>query len=171
MRRDGVERAVGADILRLVDIELQRPCGGALPGDDRRLAEIFLGQDFKVVESARNDGADDHPVDLVARVAFELEQLVEPDRILIGRPARVTGDPPARLDLGAVHEGEHQVCVSDVYGQDHGRALEEDAATAKLAAAIGQAPAGIALAGPERLRWRSPDKYGSTRRLAPRRPP
>ena len=42
VRGDGVERAVGADALRLGDVERDRPSGLALPGDQRLHAEIFF---------------------------------------------------------------------------------------------------------------------------------
>ena len=50
---DGVERPVGADILRLVDVELRaasRPRPARRPAAS---AEIFLGQHFEIVERAR----------------------------------------------------------------------------------------------------------------------
>ena len=42
-------------------------------------------------------------------ITLELEQLVQPDRILVGGAARVGRDPPARLDLAAVDQREDQL--------------------------------------------------------------
>src|SRR4029079_13839351 len=79
-------------------------------------------------ERARDDGADDHAIDLVARKSFELEQLVKPDAILVGGPARVGGDPPAFLDLALVHQREDEVRIPGVDGKQHGGALAVSAA-------------------------------------------
>ena len=54
------------------------------------------------------------------RKAFELEQLVKPDRILVGGPPRVGRDPPARLDLAAVDQREDEVGIAGIDGEQHG---------------------------------------------------
>ena len=123
VRGDGVERAVGADVLRLVDVERDRPGRRALARDQRLDLEIFAGEHFEIVQRARHDGADDHRVDVGLGIAFELEQLVQPDGILVGGPPRVGRDPPARLDLAPVDQREDEVGVAGVDGEQHGRAL------------------------------------------------
>ena len=125
VRGDGVERAVGADALRLVDVERDRPVRRALPGDQRLDAEIFLGEHFEVVQRARDDGADDHRVDVAAAIAFELEQLVQPDRIFVGGAPRIGGDPPARRDLAALDQREDDVGVAGIDREQHGGALAD----------------------------------------------
>jgi hypothetical protein len=72
---------------------------------------------------ARNDRADDHRVDGIARMAFELEQLVQPDCILIGGAARIGGDAPTRADLPLLHQREDEVGVSGIDGEKHGSSL------------------------------------------------
>ena len=42
VRGDDVEGAVGADIVRLIDVERHRPARIALSGNQRRLAKVFL---------------------------------------------------------------------------------------------------------------------------------
>ena len=102
VRRDHVERAVGADALRLVDVERDRPGRGALPRDQRLDVEIFGSQHFEIVQRAGNDGADDHRFDVGLGIAFELEQLVKPHRIFVRGSPRVGRDAPPRLDLAAL---------------------------------------------------------------------
>ena len=123
MSGDRVQRAVGADIVRLIDVERDRPAGRALPRDHRLDMEIFVRQHLEVVKRARHHRADDHRLDVAPRIAFELEQLVKPHRILVGGAARVGGDPPARLDLAAVDQREHQVRVSGIDREQHASSL------------------------------------------------
>ena len=117
---DGVERAVGADILRLVDVELR---AARRPRPARRSAarrpEIFVREHFEIVERARDDRADDHRLDVGSAKAFELEQLVQPDRILIGGAPRIGRDPPARLDLAVLDQREDEIGVAGVDGEQH----------------------------------------------------
>ena len=53
--------------------------------------------------------------------AFELEQLVEPDRILVGGAPRIGGDPPAGADHAVLDQGEDEVGVAGVDGEQHRR--------------------------------------------------
>src|SRR2546430_1708826 len=59
------------------------------------------------------------------------EQLMQPDAVLVGGPARVGGDAPARLDLAFVHEREDEVGVPDIDREQHGGALGEEPPSAK----------------------------------------
>ena len=132
VRGDGVERPVGADILRFVDIELDRPGRRPLSGDQRFNSEIFVRENFEIVERARDDRPDDHGMHIALRQAFELEQLMEPDRIFVGRPARVGRDPPARADVAAVDQGEDEVGIAGIDGEQHGRVPSLAAAASQL---------------------------------------
>src|SRR3546814_14198838 len=64
LRRNGVARAVGADRLRLVDLERDAPTRRLAPGDQRLAAEIFVGEQLQLVERARHDGRDDNRVEI-----------------------------------------------------------------------------------------------------------
>jgi len=99
MRGDGVERAVGADAARLLDIQLDTPARCALPRHLGLDTEIFAAEHLQIMERARNDDADDHRIDIAPRAPFQLEQLVEPNDIFVRRPPRIGRDPPARLDF------------------------------------------------------------------------
>ena len=70
-------------------------------------------------------------VDVGLRIAFELEQLVQPDGILVGGAPRVGRDAPARLDLAAVDQREDEVRIAGVNGEQHARALGEERACAQ----------------------------------------
>ena len=48
VRRDHVESAVGAHVLRFVNVELERPFGPALPGDQRFDMKIFAREHFEM---------------------------------------------------------------------------------------------------------------------------
>src|SRR4051794_519203 len=56
-------------------------------------------------------------------MAFELEQLVKPHGILVGRAPRIGRDPPARLDRPAIDEREDDVGITGIDRKQHGRAL------------------------------------------------
>ena len=86
------------------------------------------------MQRSRHDSTDDHTVDVVARKAFELEQLMEPDRILVCSAPRIGGDAPACLDLAAVDQREDQVGITDIDREDHARALARSANVLSLAA-------------------------------------
>src|SRR6476620_563604 len=137
MRCDGVERAVGPYVLRLVDVELDWPLGASLAGDDRLDLEIFPREDFEIVERAGDHGTDDHRVDRFLLVIFELEQLMKPDRIFVAGPPRVGRDAPARLDLALVNQCEDEVRIAGVDGKKHGSALATVTACCKEAPATG----------------------------------
>ena len=128
---DGVERAVRADVLRLVDVKLKRPLGSALSRDQRFDVEIFARKHLQVVERPRHDSANDYGTDVGFGEAFELEQLVQPDRILVGRAPRVGGDPPARLDLAAVDQREDEVRIAGIDRKQHAAPLGEERQSAK----------------------------------------
>ena len=117
---DGVEHPVGADRFGLGDVELDPPFGRRLAGDERLDAEIFGGEHFEIVKRARHHRADDHRLDVGLGEAFEREQLVQPDRILIGGPPRIGRDPPARADHAVLDQSEDQVGVAGVDGEQHG---------------------------------------------------
>lgn len=59
MRSENVERAVGAQRGRLVDVDLEAPARRALSGEERCDAEILLAQHGEVVIGARDHRGDD----------------------------------------------------------------------------------------------------------------
>ena len=59
-------------------------------------------------------------VDVGLGEAFEREQLVQPDRILIGGAPRIGRDPPARADDAVLDQREDEVGVAGVDGEQHG---------------------------------------------------
>ena len=131
MSRDHVERTVGADVLRLVDIELERPVSASLSGDQRFDVEIFAREHFEIVERARDDRADDHGRDIGLRVALKLQQLVKPDGILVRGAPRIGRDAPARLDGPAVDKREDEVRITGIDGEQHGARLRGRTAARK----------------------------------------
>ena len=119
MGGNGVQYAVGADAGGLLDIELHAPARRALPRDQRRRVEIFLRQHFEIVQRARDHRADDHRLDVASGIAFELQQLVKPNGILVGGAARVGGDAPARADFAAFDKREDEVGISGIDCEQH----------------------------------------------------
>ena len=114
VRGNDVERAVGADILRLVDVEGNRPGCLPLPGDQRLDMEIFAREHFEIVERARDDGADDHRRRRRPGIAFELEQLMEPDRIFIGRATGSVAIRQRALISPPVDEREDEIRIAGI---------------------------------------------------------
>ena len=56
-----------------------------------------------------------------AETAFQLEQLVQPHRILVRGSPRVAGDPPSRTDAAIlVDQREDEVGVAGIDGEEHG---------------------------------------------------
>lgn len=119
VRGDHVHRTVRPDILRLVDVEGDAPFDRRAPGDQRVDAEIFRCQHLQVVERAGHHGGDDNGLDILAVMAFQLEQLVQPDGILIGGATRVGGDPPARLDRVTLDQREDDIGIPCVDRKQH----------------------------------------------------
>ena len=119
MGGDGVERAVGADAARLLDIELDAPVRDSLPGNERLDLEIFGREHLEIVERAGHHRADDDRFDIVARKPFELQQLMQPDRILIRGAPGIGRDPPARTDDAVLDEREDKVRIAGIDGEEH----------------------------------------------------
>ena len=96
---DGVEHAVGADRLRLGDVERDAPFGRRLARRPAASTPKYLAPSTSRLCSARGTTVPMITASTSARVeAFELEQLVQPDRILVGGAPRIGRDPPARAD-------------------------------------------------------------------------
>ena len=59
--------------------------------------------------------------DVGFRVAFERQQLMEPDGIFVSGPPGVRGDPPARPDLAiVVDQREHKIGIPSIDRKQHG---------------------------------------------------
>jgi hypothetical protein len=119
VRRDRVDRAIGAEALRLVDVEDDAPFDRRAPGDQRLAAEILLRQHLEIVQRAGHDGGDDDGVDLAAVIAFEREQLAEPDGIFVRGAARIGGDAPARLDRPPLDQCEDDIGIAGIHREQH----------------------------------------------------
>src|SRR3546814_2559563 len=76
-------------------------------------------QYFQIVERARNHSGNDDIVYVLHCETFEHQQLVKPHGIFVGCPPGVCGNPPARANLTAFHQGKNDVGVSCVYGKQH----------------------------------------------------
>ena len=120
MGGDRVEHPVRADRFRLGDVEGDPPFDRRLAGHERRHPEIFGGQHLKIVQRPRHHRADDHRLDIGLGIAFQREELMQPDCILVCRPPRIGRDPPAGADSAVLHEGEDKVGVPGVDGEQHG---------------------------------------------------
>ena len=120
MRCEDIEGTVRAQRTGLIDIDRKGPGRITLPSDDRRLAEILLRKHCEVVIGARHDRSENELSDIFAREAFDLQELEQPDRIFIARPARIGGNTPARAYLATFEQGEDDICVSDIGGEQHG---------------------------------------------------
>ena len=121
---DGVERAVGADIVRLVDVERDRPRRRALPGDQRLDLEIFARQHFEIVERARHHGADDRPRRRrpCAKPSSSSNWWSHTAYWSAVRRGSVAIRQRVR-DLAAVDQREDEIGVSGVDGEQHGARL------------------------------------------------
>ncbi len=85
------------------------------------MPKYLLASTVEIVERARAPRCDDDRVHHIGPIIpFELQQLHQPDRIFIRRPARIGRDAPARLELSLlVDEREHDIGVSGVDRQQH----------------------------------------------------
>ncbi len=124
VRRNRVDRAIGAQVLRLIDVQRDAPFERRPTGDQRIMAEIFAGEHFEIVERARDHRGNHHRLDIFPAIAAQREQLAEPDRIFIRRPARIGGDAPARLDLATAlgsrgDERENHIGISRIDREQH----------------------------------------------------
>ena len=105
-------------------IETDAPWHCALPGDQCRRLEIFVGQHLKVMQCPRHHGRDDDRIDIGNLKAFQHQKLVKPYGIFVGRAARIGCNPPARLDRAALKQGEHDVGIARVDREKHGPILQ-----------------------------------------------
>src|SRR3546814_17616265 len=71
------------------------------------------------MERARNHSGNDDIVYVLHCETFEHQQLVKPHGIFVGCPPGVCGNPPARANLTAFHQGKNDGGVSCVYGKQH----------------------------------------------------
>ena len=74
---------------------------------------------MKIMQRARHDGGDDDAGHVLARIAFQREQLAEPHRIFVARAARIGCDAPAALDRPPVEQREDHVRVPGIDGKQH----------------------------------------------------
>src|SRR3546814_7160069 len=81
--------------------------------DQRFDLEIFFRQYFQIVERARNHSGNDDIVYVLHCETFEHQQLVKPHGIFVGCPPGVCGNPPARANLTAFHQGKNDVGRSE----------------------------------------------------------
>ena len=75
------------------------------------------------MQRARHHRADDHRPDVGLGIAFQRQELVQPDRILVRGPPRIGRDPPARANRAILDQGEDEVGVPGVDGKQHGSVL------------------------------------------------
>ncbi len=114
-----IDRAVRAQAGRLLDVDFHAPGQGPLTGEQGGLAEVLFAQHGQVVAGTRHDRRNDHLVDRVEFETFERKELEQPDGIFVCRAARIRGDAPATAHLHAVHQGEDDVGVTDIAGEQH----------------------------------------------------
>ena len=87
--------------------------------DQRITPEIFLRQNFQIMERARHHRGDDDLADRFVIKALQLHQLQQPHRVLIGGAARIGRHAPARADFQPVKQSENNIGVAHVNRKKH----------------------------------------------------
>ena len=120
--RDGVDDAVGAQLVRVVDRE--RDAGAHAGADDERLAVEVLDRQRAVGgRQRRHHRRDDHRVELAEAAAAQPQDLVVVGGELVGRGAALGGDAPLVEQLLAVVDARLGLGVPDVDREQHHRSL------------------------------------------------
>jgi len=73
-----------------------------------------LRQNRQIVIRSRHNRCEDDLCDVFACYPFDLEQLQQPHRILIARPAGIRGNSPTGFDLAPFKQREDNIGVSDI---------------------------------------------------------
>ena len=107
-------RPIRADRLRFLDIQRDAKPRWIASCDQGLHAEIFDGQHLKIMQRTRNDGADDDTRHCRTIPAVQRQQLTQPHRIFVCRPARIGRNAPARDDSFAVDQREHDIGIAGV---------------------------------------------------------
>ncbi len=114
-----VQQAVGADFVRIVDLDLETPVERG-PSDQRLDMKPLPAEPAQMVQRGRDDSADDRGADLVALEVAKRQQAVEPNGIFVRGALCVRADPPDASPAGRIVDCEHDVGVARVDDKEHG---------------------------------------------------
>ena len=137
MRRDGVNRPVRAQAAGFLDIDFEAIGRRPFARNDRFDAKVLVRQHLQIVNRTRHDRCNDNLIDCLSRMAFDLEQLHQPYRIFITGAARISRDPPARLDRprltrcgSGFEQGKNHICVAGIDNEQHQLFLQSSTSAA-----------------------------------------
>ena len=109
---------VGADLLRLVHLDLEAPIQHRAR-DQRLIAEPVAAQAAQIVERHRDDRADDAAPYMRRAQAGILHQRQQPDGVFVARAVRVGGDAPTAAPFRTVMHGEDNIGVAGINREKH----------------------------------------------------
>ena len=125
MPGSGIDDAVRADFRRVGDREPDAVIDAGIADDQRLDREIFGAQPPQVEQGWRHHRRDNRRRDRGPLHPFQLHQLRQPDGIFVGGSAMFGGNAPAVLNHAAVHQGEDNIGISDVDGEQHDLTLPQ----------------------------------------------
>jgi len=112
--------AVGADLLRPVDPDLESQIDLGVADDQRLGPEVSGAQGLQRIARGRHHVGDDRAVDVGRPQALERHQLGQPDGVLVGGAVHVARRPPRAAQLvRLVIDGEGHVGIAGVDRQKH----------------------------------------------------